>query len=230
MLDKQNDPISKEKKIKISPIDYSKLNKIKEDFGKRFVTLNELSTKQAFWLKHSSFSGTPVTSHTPVRIEAPSELPKFVENLDLNVQLQEKVFAITTLKNKLRKLKGKNVGNTAVSKPNATIAPEMFKLDIEPISSRLKTIGMIMRDLPWFSNNSGKLVVVTPINKDKRVRFAKPVTSSNNIPKQTDSLKTKDSNKPLLTSTGVKLTTSASGSKSSGNTKEQWIRRTPRSK
>ncbi|GJT64548.1 hypothetical protein Tco_1016028 [Tanacetum coccineum] len=33
MLDKQNDPISVEKKIKISPIDSSKLNKIKEDFG-----------------------------------------------------------------------------------------------------------------------------------------------------------------------------------------------------
>ncbi|GKD03070.1 hypothetical protein Tco_1178044 [Tanacetum coccineum] len=76
MLDKQNDPISIEKKIKISPIDYSKLNKIKEDFGKRFVTQKELSAEQAFWLKHSSFSKTPVTSHTPVRIEAPSELPK----------------------------------------------------------------------------------------------------------------------------------------------------------
>ncbi|GJZ70519.1 hypothetical protein Tco_0634069, partial [Tanacetum coccineum] len=76
MLDKQNDPISIEKKIKISPIDYSKLNKIKEDFGKRFVTKKELSAEQAFWLKHSSFSETPVTSHTPVRIEAPSELPK----------------------------------------------------------------------------------------------------------------------------------------------------------
>ncbi|GJU05935.1 hypothetical protein Tco_1122365 [Tanacetum coccineum] len=33
MLDKQNDPISVEKKIKISPIDSSKLNKIKEDFA-----------------------------------------------------------------------------------------------------------------------------------------------------------------------------------------------------
>ncbi|GJX30562.1 hypothetical protein Tco_0238641 [Tanacetum coccineum] len=52
------------------------LNKIKEDFGKHFVTKKELPTKQAFWLKHSSFSKTPVTSHTPVRIEAPSELPK----------------------------------------------------------------------------------------------------------------------------------------------------------
>ncbi|GJS77374.1 hypothetical protein Tco_0727255, partial [Tanacetum coccineum] len=61
-----------------------------------------------------------------------------VENLDLNAQLQEKVFAIATLKNKLRKLKGKNIVDTAVSKPSATIAPGMFKLDIEPISHRLK--------------------------------------------------------------------------------------------
>ncbi|GJR81185.1 hypothetical protein Tco_0151970 [Tanacetum coccineum] len=76
MLDKQNDLILIEKKIKISPIDYSKLNKIKEDFGKRFVTKKELPAEQAFWLKHSSFSKTLVTSHTPVRIEAPSELPK----------------------------------------------------------------------------------------------------------------------------------------------------------
>nr|GEU75612.1 hypothetical protein [Tanacetum cinerariifolium] len=42
------------------------------------------------------------------------------------------------------------------------------------------------------------------MNKDKRVRFAEPVTSSSNIPKQNDSLQTKDSNKPLLTSIGVK--------------------------
>ncbi|GJZ62029.1 hypothetical protein Tco_0618166 [Tanacetum coccineum] len=33
MLDKQNDPISIKRKIKISPIDYSKLNNIKEDFA-----------------------------------------------------------------------------------------------------------------------------------------------------------------------------------------------------
>ncbi|GKC95139.1 hypothetical protein Tco_1160581 [Tanacetum coccineum] len=74
---------------------------------------------------------------------------------------------------------------------------------------------------------SEKLVVVTPINKDKRVRFAEPVTSSSNILKQTGSLKTKDSNKPLLTSTGVKPTTSASRSKPSGNTKNNRITRPP---
>ncbi|GJX14762.1 hypothetical protein Tco_0206520 [Tanacetum coccineum] len=138
ILDKQNDPISIEKKIKISPIDYSKLNQIKEDFGKRFVTKKELPAEQAFWLKHSSISETPVTSHTPVRIEAPSELPKSVENSDLNAQLQEKIFAIAALKNELRKLKGKNIVDTVISKPSVTIAPGMFKLDIKPISHRLK--------------------------------------------------------------------------------------------
>ncbi|GJQ89297.1 hypothetical protein Tco_0000436 [Tanacetum coccineum] len=63
---------------------------------------------------------------------------KSVENLDLNAQLQEKVFAIAALKNELMKLKGKNVVDTVVSKPIAIIAPGMFKLDIEPISHRLK--------------------------------------------------------------------------------------------
>ncbi|GJW19443.1 hypothetical protein Tco_0026879 [Tanacetum coccineum] len=63
---------------------------------------------------------------------------KYLENSDLNAQLQEKVFANAALKSELRKLKGKNVVDTAVSKPNATIAPGMFKLNIEPISPRLK--------------------------------------------------------------------------------------------
>ncbi|GJZ62030.1 retrovirus-related pol polyprotein from transposon TNT 1-94 [Tanacetum coccineum] len=64
---------------------------------------------------------------------------KSVENSDLNTQLQEKVFAITALKNELRKLKGKSVVDTTISKPFVvTIAPGMYKLDIEPISPKLK--------------------------------------------------------------------------------------------
>ncbi|GJR12645.1 hypothetical protein Tco_0795297 [Tanacetum coccineum] len=77
MLDKQNDPILVKQKINISQIDYSKLNNLKEDFCKRFVTQQELSAKQAFWLKHSNYNpDTSIKSHTPVRIEAPNELPK----------------------------------------------------------------------------------------------------------------------------------------------------------
>ncbi|GJS73734.1 hypothetical protein Tco_0706575 [Tanacetum coccineum] len=54
MLAKQNDPISKEKKINISLINYNELNKLTEDFGKCFVSQMQLSAKQAFWLPLSN--------------------------------------------------------------------------------------------------------------------------------------------------------------------------------
>nr|GEY44777.1 hypothetical protein [Tanacetum cinerariifolium] len=158
------------------------------------------------------------------------------------------------------------------------LVKRMFKLDIEPISARLKNTRdahevYIETTIKYVDNLCGfvecartqypsesllesacmftkhvqellvyasqtcpnspkprqKLVAVTSSNKVKRVRFAEHVISSNNIPKQTDSLKTKDSNKNLLTSTGVKPTASASGSKLSGNTKSNRISRPPRS-
>ncbi|GJY75330.1 hypothetical protein Tco_0480446 [Tanacetum coccineum] len=63
---------------------------------------------------------------------------KSMENADLKAQIQEKVFANASLKNKLRKLKGKNVIDTAVSKPNATtIAPGMYKLELEPLPPKV---------------------------------------------------------------------------------------------
>ncbi|GJX53284.1 integrase, catalytic region, zinc finger, CCHC-type containing protein [Tanacetum coccineum] len=144
------------------------------------------------------------------------------------------------------KLKRKNVVNTAVSKPNATIAPGMFKLDIEHISPKLKnnrdahevyiekTIeytdtlrGFIERART--PNPSEYLLEYAFVYKTCSGIIAEPVTSSSNIAKQTDSLKTTYSNKPLLTSTRVKPTTSASGSKPSGNTKNNRITRPPRS-
>ncbi|GJR08875.1 hypothetical protein Tco_0791527 [Tanacetum coccineum] len=136
-----------------------------------------------------------------------------------------------TLKNELRKLKGKNVVDTAVSKPIATIALGMFKLDIETISPRLKNnrdahevyldkmieytdtlygIELLVyasKTCPDSSKPSEILVAVTPLNKDKKVRFFEPVIASRNVPKQSDSHPTKDSNKPLLPSTRVNSTT-----------------------
>ncbi|GKA59678.1 retrovirus-related pol polyprotein from transposon TNT 1-94 [Tanacetum coccineum] len=160
-----------------------------------------------------------------------------VENSDLNAQLQEKVFAITALKNELRKLKGKNVVDTALSKPSTTIALGMIKLDIEPISHRLKNnrdaheelLVYVSKTCPSLTKPCEKLVAVTPMNKDKKVRFVKLVTYSSNIPKQTDSLRTKYSNKPLLTSIGVNILPSASGSKPLGNTKKNRISLPPSS-
>ncbi|GJU73677.1 retrovirus-related pol polyprotein from transposon TNT 1-94 [Tanacetum coccineum] len=75
MMEKQNDPISKDKKVNISPINYAELNKLSEDFGKCFVPQNELSTEQVFWLSNLIFE-QPVVQTTPVKTEAPCELPK----------------------------------------------------------------------------------------------------------------------------------------------------------
>ncbi|GJS88743.1 hypothetical protein Tco_0771379 [Tanacetum coccineum] len=48
MLAKQNDPISKEKKVNTTPNNYAKLNRLSKDFGKLFVPQQELSDEQAF--------------------------------------------------------------------------------------------------------------------------------------------------------------------------------------
>ncbi|GKC23620.1 retrovirus-related pol polyprotein from transposon TNT 1-94, partial [Tanacetum coccineum] len=58
-------------------------------------------------------------------------------------------------------------------------------------------------------------VSITPMNKVKKVRFSKPLTSSSNI-KQVDSSKTSDSNTPVLSSTGLKCSTSTCRSQPTG--------------
>ncbi|GJV06807.1 hypothetical protein Tco_1344463, partial [Tanacetum coccineum] len=71
-----------------------------------------------------------------------------------------------------------------------------------------------------------KKVAVTPKNKVKNVRFVEPLTSSSNI-KQVESSKTSDSNTHVLSSTGLKCSTSKCGSKPTGNKKNDRILRTP---
>ncbi|GKB94960.1 retrovirus-related pol polyprotein from transposon TNT 1-94, partial [Tanacetum coccineum] len=201
---------------------------------------------------------------------------KSVEISDLNASLQEKVLVITTLKNDLRKLKGKALVDNDVTKHPSD--PEMLKIDVEPITPKLlnkqtahsayikhtQEEATVLRDLvehvkskypldqslesacryaklvqelltnisktcPSINNADGKLVAVTPKNKDKRVRFTEPVTSSGNTITKTTSTSNLVSNKPMLSSTGVKPSTSASGSQPSGNTKKDKIRQTPSS-
>ncbi|GJV21504.1 integrase, catalytic region, zinc finger, CCHC-type containing protein [Tanacetum coccineum] len=73
---------------------------------------------------------------------------------------------------------------------------------------------------------SAKKVTVTPLNKVKKVRFAEPLTSSNDT-KQVESSKTSDSNTLVLSSTGVKCSTSNCGSKPRGNKKNDRISQKP---
>ncbi|GJV00166.1 retrovirus-related pol polyprotein from transposon TNT 1-94 [Tanacetum coccineum] len=175
---------------------------------------------------------------------------KPVKFFDLNAQLQEKVFFITSLKNDLRKLKGNDIVANAAQMSNdaqmsnaATIAPEMYNLDLVILAPKVKNnrkaheynlkhtmeqasilmelLGYVRDTCPDIHKPSEKLVAVMPINKKKTVQFVDTVTSSCNIPKVT--------NRPLLSSTRVKPSTIASGSKPLGNTKNDRISRTPSS-
>ncbi|GKA52234.1 hypothetical protein Tco_0745430 [Tanacetum coccineum] len=109
-----------------------------------------------------------------------------------------------------------------------------YKLDqsLESTYRYAKLVQELLTNIsntPGIKNADGKLVAMTPKNKDKSVRFTKPVTSSGNTITKTTSTSNLVSNKPMLSSTGVKPSTSASGSQPSGNTKKDKIRQTPSS-
>nr|GEV43543.1 hypothetical protein [Tanacetum cinerariifolium] len=73
---KQNDQITKEKKVNISLIDFVALNKLSEHFVKHFVPEKQLYVEQAFWLPISKpVFKTPLVQHEPVLKEIPHELP-----------------------------------------------------------------------------------------------------------------------------------------------------------
>ncbi|GJZ63823.1 retrovirus-related pol polyprotein from transposon TNT 1-94 [Tanacetum coccineum] len=171
------------------------------------------------------------------------------KNTDLKAQIQDKVFMITSLKNDLQKLKGKEIVENAAQIPIATtISLGMFKLGIKPISHRLKnnkdahedylkktientdTIRrLVERTCPSLTKPSEKLVAVIPMNKIKKVRFSEHLKSSSNIYKKVESSKTPDSNTPMFPSTGLKSSTSACRSQPTGNKKNDKISQTPSS-
>ncbi|GKB29011.1 hypothetical protein Tco_0868412 [Tanacetum coccineum] len=88
-------------------------------------------------------------------------------------------------------------------------------------------LSHISRSCPSINNFGPQLVEVTPRKTDKKVRFAESHTSTENT--KTDSTSNIVSNKRVLHSTGVRLSTSASGSQPSGNTRNDRIQQTPSS-
>ncbi|GJW75876.1 retrovirus-related pol polyprotein from transposon TNT 1-94 [Tanacetum coccineum] len=75
MSKKEKDPEAIKQNISHKPIDYEKLNRLSDDFGKRLTPQQELSAEQAFWLRMSNPTSKP-SNTSPVKIEAPKELPK----------------------------------------------------------------------------------------------------------------------------------------------------------
>ncbi|GJX57455.1 hypothetical protein Tco_0287352, partial [Tanacetum coccineum] len=204
--------------------------------------------KQTYKQLYDSIKPTRIRSKEQCDALVSQVNQKSVEISDLNVSLQEKDLVITALKNELRKLKGKDLADNVVTKH--PIAPEMLKIDVEPIAPRLlnnrtahsdylrhtQEQAAILREIVEqgksqnpLNNSLDSALAMTPKNKDKRVRFTEPVTSSGNTNTKIASSSNLVSNKPMLSSTGVKPSTSASGSQPSGNTKKDKIQRTPSS-
>ncbi|GJR15573.1 hypothetical protein Tco_0798225 [Tanacetum coccineum] len=75
MSEKEKDPEAIKQNISHKPIDYVKLNRLSEDFGKRFVPQQELTAEQAFWF-HMSNPTSKSSDASLVIIEAPKEPPK----------------------------------------------------------------------------------------------------------------------------------------------------------
>ncbi|GJY79907.1 integrase, catalytic region, zinc finger, CCHC-type containing protein [Tanacetum coccineum] len=72
---------------------------------------------------------------------------KSAENEDLKAQIQDKVFVITSLKNDLQKLKGKEIVDIAAQTPSAhTIVPGMFKHELEPLAHRIEVVQIVQLD------------------------------------------------------------------------------------
>ncbi|GJT70911.1 retrovirus-related pol polyprotein from transposon TNT 1-94 [Tanacetum coccineum] len=75
MFEKAKDPEVIAKKIPHKPINYEKLNRLTEDFRKRFSPQQELSAEQAFWFHILNQTIEPPYT-PPVIVDVPSELPK----------------------------------------------------------------------------------------------------------------------------------------------------------
>ncbi|GJZ72503.1 retrovirus-related pol polyprotein from transposon TNT 1-94 [Tanacetum coccineum] len=140
-------------------------------------------------------------------------------------------------KNELRKLKGKaldkelrkKLGHLGYSKHVKANYPQDSLLESAFRYTKViqDLLSHISRSCPSINNFGPQLIEVIPRKKDKKVRFAESLTSTENT--KPDSTSNIVSNKRVLHSTGVRLSTSASGSQPSGNTRNDRILQTPSS-
>nr|GEV93165.1 hypothetical protein [Tanacetum cinerariifolium] len=139
------------------------------------------------------------------RVESKTFEVKMNKVLNENERLleQEKVLVITALKDALRKLKGKDLANDAVT--SDFIAPEM-------LNEEATTLREIVEQGKSKTPSNASLDYACKKHKYK-------TTSSSNLV----------SNKPALSSIGVKPSTGTSGLQPSSNTKKNKIQRPPSS-
>ncbi|GJZ52889.1 retrovirus-related pol polyprotein from transposon TNT 1-94 [Tanacetum coccineum] len=243
------------KKVNTTPVDYAVLNQLSQDFETRFVPQTELSAEQAFWSQNSVNSPEPTLSSRPTKVEVPKELPKVsmvntslkklkhhLAGFDVVVKerttataitegswgLQEKVLVITALKDDLRKLKGKDLVDNTVTKH--IIDPEMLKIDVGPITPKL--LNKRTTHSAYIKHTQKEAVVLRDLVDHVETNYPldHSLESACRHTKLIQELLTNISKTyPSINNSGVKPSTSASGSQPSSNTKKDKIQQTPSS-
>ncbi|GJU97444.1 hypothetical protein Tco_1326715 [Tanacetum coccineum] len=147
-------------KWEIEPINKELENSVAKLLYKNERLCNEINhVKQVFKDQFDSIKQTRVC-HKEQSDSLINKLNlKSVENEDLKAQIQNKVFVITSMKNDLRKSKGKEIIENVVHIPSAkTIAPGIFKLDLEPLSPRLLQNREVHIDYLWNAQEQANIL------------------------------------------------------------------------
>nr|GEU67651.1 hypothetical protein [Tanacetum cinerariifolium] len=144
MLLKQQDPMVLEKKNSMNSSDPSPLvdppmsrfqkNILKSAWVSELIAKSE-HLKQTYKQLYNSIKPIRVQSKEQCDALINQVNQKSVEIPDLNANLQEQRLIIAALKDELRKLKGKDLVDNAVT--THIIAPKMLRIDVEPIAPRL---------------------------------------------------------------------------------------------
>ncbi|GKE90056.1 hypothetical protein Tco_1567531, partial [Tanacetum coccineum] len=130
-----------------------------------------------------------------------------------------KSFCHNNIKNDLRKFKGKYIVDNAAQVSNATtITPGMYKLDPVILAPKVKNNREAHEY--YLKHTIEQAAILREVVEQAKSR--NPLDSTSYLAYNTP----KASNRPLLSSTGVNSSTSASESKPSGNTKNDRILRT----
>nr|GEV17679.1 integrase, catalytic region, zinc finger, CCHC-type, peptidase aspartic, catalytic [Tanacetum cinerariifolium] len=171
-------------------------------------------------------------------IDAINHMMSFLTTV-VTSSLQEKVLVITALKESLSKLKGKDVVNEAV--PLHSIDPELLKIDVAPLAPKLRKNRTAHTD---YISHTLEAATLREIVESERL--INPLNTSLDYANRTEfvnqtlldyyeevgiSLETSVARSPQqngVVERRVNLLSSASGSKSQDNSKNDRIPRTPR--
>ncbi|GKA20966.1 retrovirus-related pol polyprotein from transposon TNT 1-94, partial [Tanacetum coccineum] len=222
MFLKQKDPMVLEKKVNTTPIYYA--NSVNSSYPNPFIKPTKVEVPKELPKVNMSQEKDTVIKNLKERIKSLSgnmdkdKVKKDIEEIEtINIELDHRVSKLIaenehlkqTYKQLMTRLNHheKELVITALKADNAvkphTIAPEMLKIDVQPIAPRLlknKTVhsnylrqtqeqAAILREVSQnpFNNSLDYALAVTPKNKDKKFRFTEPVTSSGNTNTKTAS-------------------------------------------